>query len=474
LGGLTLASILQKSDIPYEIFERANEIKPLGSAMSLGAPTAPFFKQLGIYDEFVGFAKYYDSIQFYNEKREVEYKMHFPNFADESYSQKLFGADGYIVGRPMLYDLMFRQIPKERIHMGKKILSTKQGGNGVLIRCSDGSEYEGDILVGADGAYSSVRQNLYADLKKNDRLPASDALPLPFSTVCLVGQTRPLSPSEFPDITKEDSQFINTLGGDRPYSWATLTTAQNTVCWSVILYLDAESSKDNDAFRNSEWGPEAAAAMCEQVKDFAVASGGGDKKLTIGDLINWTSKELISKVMLEEKVFKTWYDCRTVLIGDACHKFSPAGGAGAVNAMHDAVILANHINALPHHPTADEITKAFAAFQEERVPWVEEAFDTSKIFKVMAAKTFVGKIVRLCAKYMPASVQKKSAVRMAVNRPQIAFLPRVKDTGLVEPAPQPSLNAKGPVDTNASATAAIVGKDEQEESAVTVPAAITV
>lgn len=55
--------------------------------------------------------------------------------------------------------------------------------------------------------------------------------------------------------------------------------------------------------------------MCEQVKDFPVVSGG-KKKLIFQDLINWTPKELISKVMLEEKVFETWYDCRTVLLGD--------------------------------------------------------------------------------------------------------------------------------------------------------------
>lgn len=129
-----------------------------------------------------------------------------------------FGADGFIVGRPILYDLMLRQVPTDRIHMNKKVLSTKQGGNGVILRCSDGTEYEGDILVGADGAYSAVRQNLYAELKKAERLPADDALPLPFSTVCLVGQTRSLTAEEFPDIAKESCQFINTLGGDRPYS----------------------------------------------------------------------------------------------------------------------------------------------------------------------------------------------------------------------------------------------------------------
>lgn len=67
-------------------------------------------------------------------------------------------------------------------------------------------------------------------------------------------------------------------------------------------------------------------------------------------------------------------------------QFNPAGGAGAVNAMHDAITLGNYINALPHHPTAEEVTEAFKAYREERIPWVQEAFDTSKIFRIMASK----------------------------------------------------------------------------------------
>lgn len=55
--------------------------------------------------------------------------------------------------------------------------------------------------------------------------------------------------------------------------------------------------------------------MAAQVRDFPVVSDG-DKKLTLGNLINWTPKEFISKAMQKKKVFKTWYGCRTVLIGD--------------------------------------------------------------------------------------------------------------------------------------------------------------
>lgn len=81
-------------------------------------------------------------------------------------------------------------------------------------------------------------------------------------------------------------------------------------------YLGKESSKADESFRNSEWGPEAAESMCEEVRGFKVPGGKDGKVLTMGDIIDLTPKDLISKVMLEEKVFNTWYDGRTVLIGD--------------------------------------------------------------------------------------------------------------------------------------------------------------
>ncbi|KAG0287066.1 hypothetical protein BGZ97_007204, partial [Linnemannia gamsii] len=414
LGGLTLGMLLHKANIPFEIYERAVEVKPLGAAMYFNSTTANLFKQCGIYEEFLSISKHVSAIQVFNEKREPAYCMAFEGQDQE------FGAKGYIVPRPLIYDLLLRQIPKGRIHFGKKVLSIEQGGNGVLIRCSDGYEADGDILVGADGAYSAVRQGLYERLKRTARLPPTDALPLPFSTVCLVGQTRPLTAEEFPDIAKEKCQFRRTIGKKKMYSWVTFTTAQNTVAFNIIQYLTTETSKENDAFKNSEWGPEAALPMCQKVKDFPIVSGG-DKELTLGDLFAWTSWDQVSKVMLEEKVFKMWYDCRTVLIGDACHKFSPSGGVGATHAMHDAIVLANRINGLPFHPIAEEIEAMFKEYQEERIDWVNQGFESSKVFKSMTGQA-----------------------QMCANRPQVAFLPLVKDTGRIKPAPQSSLFIAAP------------------------------
>lgn len=117
-----------------------------------------------------------------------------------------------------MHDLLTRQIPKERIHYGAKVATTESNDNGVLIRFTDGSEVKGDILVGADGAYSAVRKGLYAKLKDEGKLPPSDDLPLPFTTVCVLAQTRPLTLEEFPDVAQEESQFRNFIATDKMYT----------------------------------------------------------------------------------------------------------------------------------------------------------------------------------------------------------------------------------------------------------------
>ncbi|KAF9158096.1 hypothetical protein BGX21_011282, partial [Mortierella sp. AD011] len=46
IGGLTLGALLEKAGIEYRIFERAKEVKPLGSALSIGSNVMPVFEQL--------------------------------------------------------------------------------------------------------------------------------------------------------------------------------------------------------------------------------------------------------------------------------------------------------------------------------------------------------------------------------------------------------------------------------------------
>lgn len=128
------------------------------------------------------------------------------------------GYPQYIIARPVLYDLLLRQIPAHKILLKKKILTISEEDDRVTIYAFDNTAYQGDILVGADGAYSVVRQRLYEKLKKKGWLPKHDDEELPFNCTCLVGQTDYMDPDEFPILKNPCSQVLAVRGTDLPYS----------------------------------------------------------------------------------------------------------------------------------------------------------------------------------------------------------------------------------------------------------------
>ncbi|KAG0341247.1 hypothetical protein BG004_006102 [Podila humilis] len=435
IGGLMLGQLLHKGGIPFEIFERAKEVKPLGSALSLGVNVTTLFKQLGIFDELVkigkpnrGFSVYFDD--------KLSYTM------DLSSRIEMCDAEEYIVSRPELYELLLRQVPKENIHMNKKVLNFLQNDLGTMIRCHDGTSYHGDILVGADGAYSAVRQHLYKVLKEKNLLPKVDDVPLPFDTVCLVGQTEVLDPEKFPELKLPLSHF-RVLLGKNDYLVAIFTTKSDKICWMVVQFLNNNTAKDNDAFRNSEWGPEAAEIMCKEVQHLKIPYGK-DPNLTLGDLIDLTPKDLISKVMLEEIVFETWSGGRTVLLGDGTCVLSPNAGQGAISAIHDAVTLANLICSL-ETKTMPEFNRIFGEYRGERRPIVVHANSASKTLKKGAANNMTGAPIRFVQRHMPNWLLKNILKKSVLVRPQASFLPLVEDNGTAPLLAQPSLVTTLPI-----------------------------
>ncbi|KAF9168476.1 hypothetical protein BGX21_011355 [Mortierella sp. AD011] len=431
IGGLMLGGLLEKAKVPYIIYEKATEVKLVGSAVYFNSALAPIFRQIGIFDKLFSMGKPCDSIDTFDMDRQPSFSI------DMGVSDVMGGAQGFVVSRAALYNVLLEQIPPRKIFRGKKVLSILQGENGVMVRCSDGTTADGDILVGADGAYSVVRQKMYEKLKKENRLSASDSVPLPYSCICLVGHTDPIDPAILPELNSEKCHFSTIHAKGRPYGWSTFTCTNNVVCWGVTLQLDAESSKLNDTFRSSDWGSQGAKGMCDDVRDFPIV--GGDGTLTLGDIIDSTPMDRITKVALEEKVFDKWYHGRAVLMGDACHKVHPASGRGAQLAIHDAITLANWISVLRVTATIDDLEKIFKEYKAERYPDAKDTHDQGHMLSKILEKGFKGDTMRFLAKHMPAWMNKLVLIKISAMRPQVSFLPLAPDNGTVKKAYQRSL-----------------------------------
>lgn len=88
----------------------------------------------------------------------------------------------------------------------------------------------------------------------------------------------------------------------------------NRYSWLVTRTLEKPTLIHSDNSKESEWGPDATDEMSKAIRHLKGPDEGGQG--TVGDLIDATDRQLISKVMLEERVFKTWYGGRIVLLGD--------------------------------------------------------------------------------------------------------------------------------------------------------------
>ncbi|KAG0339064.1 hypothetical protein BG000_002913 [Podila horticola] len=374
IGGLLLAVILEQVGIPYTVFERSSEIKPLGAIMCLNSGILPVFEQLGLFDDLMRVSLPCHGMNIFQEnmKKISEVKM-------EGY-KNLVGYDFTVFARPELYHIFASRIPRGKILFGKKVLSTMHNSDGVMIRCSDNSSYQGDILVGADGAYSAVRQTLYKQLSRENKLPSCDEEQMSINYSIMVGTTNELDPEKYTDLKLTSTYYALMLANKgSPLSWSTFTIPGNRICWSAQVQLDRDTSQ-NESFRNSEWGPETNEAFIREVYNGATPYG------ILGDLIDQTPKDRISRVFLEDKLFETWYS--------AAHKLLPSAGQGAVSAMQDAVILANCIYDLTALDT-NSVTAALKDYHDQRYPHVKSQYDASK----MNAKILLGQVKTIASQY---------------------------------------------------------------------------
>ncbi|KAF9126236.1 hypothetical protein BGX30_000118, partial [Mortierella sp. GBA39] len=242
LAGFYLGLLLEATGIPYEIFERVAETKPLGGVMALSGNILCSFERMGIFDKLARDSKpTYDAMYYSAELKTTAHIC----VQDEVTGYK----DIYL--RADLYNLLFNKIPTHKIHMSKK-------SSRVMLRFSNNTTVHGDILVRADGAHSGVRNHRYKTLHEQGLLPKGDTKTMNKGYMYLLGTTLPLDPNgeRYKDLVAEDSECSFHIGDNSMlFTWMTYTTTGNRICWNVVIQSELAEIEE-DQFRQSDWAPE--------------------------------------------------------------------------------------------------------------------------------------------------------------------------------------------------------------------------
>ncbi|MER7972674.1 NAD(P)/FAD-dependent oxidoreductase [Streptomyces sp. NPDC096080] len=199
------------------------------------------------------------------------------------------------------------------VRHGARLTGVEQGPDGVTARFADGTTATGDLLIGADGLRSAVREALDPGVR-----------PVHAGQRVFYGytDTAPAAPG--------DALITMVRGSTAAFGYAVSPGGETSWFARVPGGPGAGAGEDTAADRR-----ELLLGLLRQ--DRTPAAG----------LVEATTGELMVTDATEIPIGTRWRHGRVLLVGDAAHAASPATGQGASMALEDAVVLAKCLRDAP-------------------------------------------------------------------------------------------------------------------------------
>lgn len=221
------------------------------------------------------------------------------------------------------------------IERGRRLASAEQNADGIRAVFHDGTEEQGDVLIGCDGIHSTVRRII------DPHAPAPRYTGLITTGGYATGIDTDIDPGNYEMIFGRRAFF-----GYAP-------APSGDVWWFVNLPRRPEPARGEvEAISTAEW----------RVRMHDLYTGDAGPALRI---INATEDFPPMTPIHTVPHLRTWHRGRIIIMGDAAHAPSPTSGQGASLSIEDGVVLAKCLRDLP------SVEAAFTAFESIRRPRVE-------------------------------------------------------------------------------------------------------
>ena len=311
IGGITAALCLAHSGHEVAVFEQAENFAEIGAGIQLSPNCTRVLHHIGLEDALRARAFLPNGTQFRSWKSGRV-------IAETSLGQEAeaqYGSPYYHMHRGDLLSVLVEAAKKQTnitLCTGSPITDYKQDGS-YVIAISEDEEFSGDVLIGADGIHSVIRNKLWGDEKPNftgnvawRALVPADQLP--------EGLIRPMSTAWW----GPHKHFV--------HYYVRSGTLVNCVC----------------VVEKTGWEVESWTTPGDYAELKADFKGWHRDIQTLIDTANKDS--LFKWALFDRPPMAQWSKGRVTLLGDACHPTLPFMAQGAAMAIEDGAVLAACLN----------------------------------------------------------------------------------------------------------------------------------
>jgi 6-hydroxynicotinate 3-monooxygenase len=329
LGGMTVAGFLQRAGFSVTIYEQAPAFSRIGAGIILSSNVTKVLRRLGLEQMIVDTGITADCyISRAWDTGETLYKIEF-----DAASEARFGGPYANIHRGDLHSVLGKGLAPATIAFNHRLVTLDETPGAIRLVFDNGVTVDADIVIGADGINSKVRESLFGP--EPPRFVGRAAHRAIFPTTALHG-------FKIPDCTKW-------WGTDRHCLVYYLTSRRDEI------YVIGVAPRDRwDSSAMSE--PSSREAL---MKDFAHFHPDLLRVIEV-------TKDVTLWPIYDRERNDRWSGGRIVLLGDACHPMRPFMAAGGAMAIEDAAILSRCLSQF------DDLNEATRWYEATRIPRVGE------------------------------------------------------------------------------------------------------
>ena len=329
IAGLTLAWCLERCGMAPLLVERASQLRDQGYMIDFFGSGYEVGARLGLLHELNQIHYPVTSLTFIDRRGRVRLSLPYPLLRRRLFDDRHFNFMRGDLER-LLYDRIAHRV---EMRFGVTVETVVQRTSGVVARLSDGSDQECDVLVGADGVHSHIRQLVFGPESCYTRLLG-----------CVAAGFIAGAPP--PGLGNLDA-------------FVTLTVPRRQV--AVYPLRGGEVAT---LFLHRVSGPMLDSSDESALRELRSVYGG----------LDWVVPALLARAPSATNLFcdpvsqievPRWSAGRVVLLGDACQCVSLLAGQGAGMAMTGAYVLAEEL------ARSSDVTAALARYEARLRPGIQ-------------------------------------------------------------------------------------------------------